>query len=196
MTSARQPDPATSGSPSTGEPEYLVVGVLRHAHGPDGVIVMETVTDFPERIKTGTEVFVGDSHRSMTVSSRRPCMSGLLIKFRGIKTREAAAQLRNESVYVRTADRPPLPGGVFYHHELLGFQIVDEGDATIGTLTEILRTGANDVYVVTRENGDEVLLPVIPSVILSIEKERRIIQIRALPGLLDRPQTRDRANNT
>ena len=83
------------------------------------------------------------------------------------------------------ADRPPLPKGLFYVHELIGFEVVDEEEGLIGKLTEILQTGANDVYVVTRPDASEVLLPVIPSVVLNIDADRRLIRVRLIPGLLD-----------
>jgi 16S rRNA processing protein RimM len=62
---------------------------------------------------------------------------------------------------------------------------VDEEEGLIGKLTEILQTGANDVYVVTQPDASEVLLPVIPSVVLNINADRSQIRVRIIPGLLD-----------
>lgn len=174
-----------SGSPVKGEPEYLVVGRLRRPHGLRGELVMEIHSDFPERLKPGIEVYVGDSYQKMVITGARFHNEGLLIKFQNIDSPEDAGGHKNQSVYVTSADRPDLPEGHYYHHELLGFAVFDDNNKLIGTLTEIMQTGANDVYVVRREDGREVLLPVIESVVLSIEIKTRQIRVKPLPGLLD-----------
>ncbi len=175
-----------SGSPPVGEPEYLLVGSLRRAHGVRGEMVMEILTDFPERLKPGTGVYVGPSHRSMMIQGARVHSEGMLIKLEGVDSPEDAARFRNQPVYVTTASRPPLPEGHYYEHQVIGFTVVDdETGESIGTLSGIMRTGANDVYVVERENGGEVLLPVIASVVLSLDAESHTVHVHLLPGLID-----------
>ncbi len=177
---------AGSGSPSDGEPEYLVVGSLRRSHGVRGEMVMEIVTDFPERLKPGTKVYVGPSYLPMTIENARHHSEGLIIKFREVRSPEEAARYRNKPVYVTTADRPTLPEGHYYDHQLIGFAGVDaDTTESIGTLSEIMRTGANDIYVVRRPDGSEVLLPVIPSVVLELDVNRRVIRVHLLPGLIE-----------
>ncbi len=147
---------------------------------------MEVVTDFPERLKPHIPVYVGPDHAPMVIESVRPHSEGLLIKFNGVHNPEAAGRYRNQLVYVTTADRPRLPEGHYYEHELMGFAIVeDDSSEAIGTLKEIMHTGANDIYVVARPEGGEVLLPVIASVVLEIDAGRRMIRVHLLPGLLE-----------
>lgn len=146
---------------------------------------MELHTDFPERLKEGARVYVGETFRPMQIVDTRTHNAGLIVKFDGLEDPEEAGRYRNLWVYVTAADRPPLPEGQYYHHELVGFEVVDEHDQQIGTLAEILQTGANDVYVVTRKDGSETLLPVIPSVVLEIQTDRHRILVRLIPGLLD-----------
>ncbi len=174
-----------SGSPTNGEPVYLIVGYLQRAHGVRGEMVMEVHTDFPERLKPKTKVFVGKDYQPMTIATARNHSEGLLIKLNGVDTPEDAARYRNRLVYVTVADRPPLPKGQFYVHELIGFDVVDEEKNPIGKLTEIMQTGANDVYVVTKPDASELLLPVIPSVVLEIDANHRFICVHLIPGLLD-----------
>ena len=121
----------------------------------------------------------------MLITGARFHNEGLLIKFRDLDTPEAAGRYRNKPVYVTAADRPALPQGQYYHHELIGFAVVDEEGGLIGTLTEIMQTGANDVYVVGRPVGREILLPVISSVVLAVNAESRQIRVRLIPGLMD-----------
>ena len=170
------------GSP-VGEPEYLVIGFLRRPFGVSGEILMDLHTDFPERFRTGRKVYVGDEHKPMTLASVRPHGENLLVRLRGVNTPEAAGQYRNTWLFIKTKDAPPLPEGQYYQYQLLGLKVVDEAGHPLGTLTEILETGANDVYVVTDEAGKEILLPAIPSVILDVQPEAGLIRVHVLEGL-------------
>jgi len=170
------------GSPD-GEPVYLTVGFLRRPHGLQGEMIMDLHTDFPERMKPGRKLLVGQNYQPMTLTSVRPYSSGLLVKFKDVERPEHAGKFRNQWVYVQTKDAPPLPDGQIYQHQLLGFQVVDEHENLLGELVEILETGANDVYVVKNESGREILLPAIPSVILELDPVRHLMRVHLLEGL-------------
>jgi 16S rRNA processing protein RimM len=172
-----------TGSPK-GEPLYLSVGFLRRPHGVHGEIIMDLHTDFPERMKKGRKVFVGDGYNPVTFENIRPHAKGLLIKLKGIDTPEDAGLFRNQWVFIKAKDAPPLPDGQIYKHELIGFRIVDENGNPLGELADILETGANDVYVVRDDSGKEILLPNIPSVILDMEVDSRTIRVHLLDGLI------------
>ena len=172
----------TSGSPK-GEPLYLTVGFLRRPHGVQGEIIMDLHTDFPERMKRGRKLLIGEEHQPMTLTSVRPHQSGLLVKFKGVETPEAAGAFRNQWVYIESKDAPALPDGQIYQHELFGFHVVDENNNPLGELVEIIETGANDVYVVRNDAGKEILLPAIPSVILDLDAGRRLMKVHLLEGL-------------
>jgi len=173
----------TSGSPN-GEPLYLSVGFLRRPHGVLGEIVMDLHTDFPERMKAGRKLFVGEEYKPMTLTNVRPHQLGLLVKFENIETPEDAGKLRNQWVYIKAKDAPPLPEGKIYQYELIGFKVVDENDNPLGELAEILETGANDVYIVRDDSGKEILLPNIPSVILDLDTGARLMRVHLLEGLI------------
>ncbi|HSG41794.1 MAG TPA: ribosome maturation factor RimM [Anaerolineales bacterium] len=175
-------DKKNTGSPE-GEPLYLSVGYLRRPHGLKGEIIMDLHTDFPERMKQGREMFVGDKHKQVILANVRPHQKGVLVKFEYIDTPEDAGLYRNQWVYVQTKD-VPLPEGKHYKHELIGLNVVDESDNPLGELVEILETGANDVYVVRDDAGKEILLPNIPSVILDLDVGRGLLKVHLLEGLL------------
>ncbi len=175
---------AGTGSPPAGEPEYLVVGFLRRPHGVKGEMLMDVHTDFPDRLKTGMTVFVGEQYRSMVLASRRPHAAGLLVRLRGVKTPEEAGLYRNTRVYVPTADRPELPEGEYYHHQLIGLNVVTDEGRELGILADIIETGANDVYVVRDAEENEVLLPAIPPVILDVDLADRQMHVHLLNGLI------------
>jgi len=175
-------DAKNTGSPS-GEPLYLSVGFLRRPHGLHGELIMDLHTDFPERMKSGRKLFVGEKYKPMTLISVRPHQSGLLVKFKGVETTDDAGMFRNQWVFIKAKDAPPLPEGQIYQYELIGFKVVDQKDNPLGELVEILATGANDVYVVRDDSGKEILLPAIPSVILDVEAGSRTIRVHLLEGL-------------
>ena len=167
-----------SGSPATGEPDYLVVGLLRRAHGLQGEILMEVITDFPDRLTANAPVFLGPKHRPAFIESSRAASRGMLVRLRGVENSEAADAYRGQQVFVASAGRPALQSGHYYHHQLLGSDVVDEKGNPIGKLAEILQTGANDVYVVKPAAEKELLLPAIDSVILGVDLDQHLVRVR------------------
>lgn len=182
-----------SGDPTglshPGEPRFLVIGKLRRPHGLRGELLMEVITDFPERIQPGVIVYAGDAHQPLRVQKRRLHNDGLLIAFEGVMDSEKIQELRNCLVYVRIDDRPNLPQGDYYHHQILGLNVVDENGAPLGRVVEILETGANDVLVIAQEekNGN-FLLPYIDSVVRSIDLIGGRITVHLLPGIVSESQ--------
>jgi 16S rRNA processing protein RimM len=166
------------------KPDYLAIGKLHRSHGIKGELVMEVFTDFPERLQKNVVVFIGEDHIPVRILSKRKHTEGLLIAFEGFETPEAVGDFRTKFVFVRADDRPKLPEGEYYHHELLGLDVVDENGHSIGNLIEFLETGANEVLVVKSNSGKELLIPGIPSVIDTIDLKNGKITVRLIPGLL------------
>lgn len=177
-----------SGSPSTGEPViYLAVGTLRRSHGIRGDLLMDVMTDFPDRLKPGTIVYLGDQKKPIKITRRRPHNEGIIFGFDGISNAEQAAKYRPMTVYVLAVDRPTLPEGEYYHHQILGLNVVDENGTALGTITEIIETGANDVYVVSSQNQtkQDILIPAIKQVLLDVNLESKTMRVHLLPGLVE-----------
>jgi 16S rRNA processing protein RimM len=166
------------GSPSKGEPEYVLIGKLQRAHGVTGEIVLGIITDFPERIKTGKVLYLGSQHIPRKISGCRPFHNNLLITIEGVRNREEAAELTNLDVFVRTSDLPELTDGRLYHHQLIGLNVVREDGYLLGKIREILVTGANDVYVIVNAEGQETLIPAVDTVVKQIDLESGNIVVR------------------
>jgi 16S rRNA processing protein RimM len=172
-----------AGSLMPGEPAFLAVGNLRRPHGVHGEMLMEVLTDFPERLKARVTVYVGPECQPFQLRSVRQHRRDLLVAFEGINTPEEAGELRNRFVQVRADDRPPLPPGEYYQHQILGLRVTDENGVYLGQITEILETGANNVYVVRPPTGSEILLPATDEVILGVDLDNGEIRVHLLPGL-------------
>jgi 16S rRNA processing protein RimM len=170
--------------PSTQQPSYLAVGKLHRPHGVHGEMILEVLTDFPERLHEGVTLYVGEKQAPMQLVKVRQNDKSLLVSFKGYTTPEAVGELRNQLVYVLAADRPPLPDGDYYHHQIIGLQVLSDQGKTLGIVSEILETGANDVFVIRPKNGPEILVPDTDEVILRIDLEKGEMVIHLLPGLL------------
>jgi 16S rRNA processing protein RimM len=166
-----------TGSPVTDEPVFLAIGRLRSAHGIQGEITLEPWTDFPERIKKGSHLFLGDDHQEVIVSAIRSKDRYLILSLEGYDVRESVNELRNSVVYTKTAGLPALPKGQYYHHQLIGLQVVDENGVDLGSIKEILETGANDVFVIDN-HGRELLVPLIKEVVLSVDLQAGLVTVK------------------
>jgi 16S rRNA processing protein RimM len=185
MTPERDPQNKITGSPQPGEPVFLAVGKLRRPHGVMGEIIMDVLTDFPERLQVGVLLYGGETYHPLRIRSIRPHDKVLLVAFEGLHTPETVGELRNQFVYVPAADRPPLPEGEFYHHQLIGLRVIDDSGRFLGLISSILETGgANDVYLVTSQDKRELLLPDIKEVVQSIDLMTGEMRVHLLPGLL------------
>lgn len=163
----------STGSPQQGEPLYLVVGQVKKPHGLKGEVLFEVFTDFPERLRKGKRVYIGEQHNAETIAGTRIHNKGLLVRFTGKETPEDVDGIRNELVYVRVDELPALPDGEYYFHQLLGMKVYNEQDDYLGELSEIMETGANDVYIITGPDGQETLVPALDSVMKKIDLDNR-----------------------
>jgi len=173
-----------TGSPIEGEPAFLIVGKLGRPHGVWGEILMAVMTDFPERIQPGATFYLGEEFTPIVLAAVRHHSKGLLVHFEGIDTREEVETFRNQDLFVSAEDRPPLPEGEYYLHELIGMQVITDEGATIGVLSEMIETGATNVYVIRREGQSDVLIPATDEVILKIDVKNKTMRVHLIEGLL------------
>lgn len=174
-----------AGLPPSGKPAFLAVGRIRRPHGLRGEVLVELLTDFPERIKPNASLFLGNSHRELVVVSVRNHKDGLLLGFNEYQDSESARKLGNHLIYVRVDALQKLPEDQYYHHDLIGIQVFTDEDRVLGVISEIIQTGANDVFIVQDYRGEEILLPAIADVIQDIDLLNKTMKVRLLPGLLN-----------
>jgi 16S rRNA processing protein RimM len=173
-----------AGSSDSGEPAFLAVGKLRRPHGVRGEILMEVYTDFPERLLPGTVLYLEGGSAQLMLAKRRSHNDGLLLTFRGYDTPEAVGRLRNQRLYVKAADLPPLEDGEYYQHQLIGLEVISDSGETIGVVTAILETGASDVLVIRPSTGPEVLIPAVDAFMQHVDLDARRISVHLIPGML------------
>ncbi|MEX1019290.1 MAG: ribosome maturation factor RimM [Litorilinea sp.] len=170
---------------------YLVVGQITSAHGLKGEVAVELHTDFPDRFQSGIEVRAGDKLTPMEIVHARPHKGNLLIQFANMASREDAESLRGLWLYIEEDEAAELDEGAYWIHDIIGLDVVSSEGVALGTVTDVMATGANDVYILQPapgiNGGRELLLPAIPEVIQDVNLEKRLMTVTLLPGLVDDP---------
>lgn len=166
-------------------PEYLRLGRVLRPHGIRGVLLVESDPDLAYTLSTGSEVFLGDEKSIFTVQSFNKHRKQFLLKLEKMDSREAAEAYRDRTILIHFEDSEPLEENVYYHWQLKGLQVVKNDGRILGKLTDIIVTGANDVYIVHTETGEELLLPAIESVIEDVNLDRGEMVVNIIAGLLD-----------
>ncbi len=183
--SSRPTKNAGSGSESnSSEPEFLVVGQIVRPHGVRGEVGMKIMTAYPERLAQLKKLYVGPDHKPYAVKRMRRHMDGVIIHLEGISDRNEAETLRGLFVYVHIDDAVPLEEGEYYLFQIEGMRVVTDTGQELGHLTDVIETGANDVYVVTTPDNQEILLPAIPQVILQVDTTAGAMTVHLLEGLI------------
>ena len=174
--------PTVSGSHFRHPPDQLItVGVVLGAHGSDGRVRVQPETDNPQRFRIGARLIVRDQELHVERVQRTP--GGLLlVRFAEAASRSAAVALHGETLYVPSGEAPESPPDAYYHYQLVEMGVVDEAGEPLGTLTEIITTGANDVYVVTGDSA-ELLLPAVGDVILHVDVDANRMTVAVPDGL-------------
>ncbi|MBQ9827536.1 MAG: 16S rRNA processing protein RimM [Lachnospiraceae bacterium] len=167
--------------------EYFRVGVIVKPHGVRGEAKVYPTSEDPERYRDLKKVLItnGTGEFRTEVLSSRHQPPYVIIRFEGIDTPEQVDRLRNYDVMVSRDDAIPLEEGQHYVADLIGMKVVTDEGEDLGTLKDILETGANDVYDVVSESGEEILIPGIDQCILAIDEETELITVHLLKGLRD-----------
>jgi 16S rRNA processing protein RimM len=171
------------------QPRFLLLGEILRPHGIHGELKIRVLTDYPERITDLETVYVSDDPNdkdapSYSVEHMRPQNAYGLLKLRGVQTREQAETLRQLYIMVALEDAVPLEDGEFFIYQLIGLSVQTvEGDH-LGTLTDVLETGANAVYVVDSADYGEVLIPAIANTIVQTDLDSQIMIVKLPEGTL------------
>jgi 16S rRNA processing protein RimM len=180
----KQKNQKKAGASPVVPPAFLLVGKLHRPHGVRGEMIMSVLTDFPERLKPDLQVYLGHDYTAVTIKSLRHHNRGLLISLEGYDSREAVDGLRNREIFVSAEDRPPLPEGEYYLHQIIGLKAVSEEGKLLGIVSDWIETGANGVFVIRDEAGSEILLPDIDEVVLKIDLEAGEMLVHLMEGLV------------
>lgn len=169
----------------------VVVGRVVGAHGIKGTLRVHPLTDFPERFLEMKELCferAGKPHRIFRVAnvSSHEGKGQFLFTVEGIDDRDAAESYRGWTVTVAPDERVELPEGEYWIDSLIGLDVVEaDSGAHLGTIEDVMPTGANDVYRVRTPEGGVKLIPAIADVVREIDIEKGVARIAMMEGLWD-----------
>ena len=174
--------PETPADNPASEAEPVLVGTITGAWGLNGQVKVRSHSDDPDRFATGRTVHL-DGRPSRIMSSHE-AGSAVVIKFDLVADRTHAETMRGVNLTVPPEELEPLPSGSYYHYQLIGLEVHDEVGSRLGTIVEVIFTGANDVYVV-RDGKRETLVPALADVIVSVDTdlERNKMVVRLPEGI-------------
>ena len=167
--------------------DMLQVGAITSTHGIRGEVKVFPTTDDAKRFKKLKQVILdtGKEKLELEIEGVKFFKQFVILKFKGIDNINDIEKYKGKNLYVTRENAVKLQKDEYFTADLIGLTVVDETDKLIGTLTDVIETGANDVYVVKMENEKEVLLPAIKQCILDVNIEEERIRVHVMEGLLD-----------
>ena len=165
--------------------QFLDSGKIVGTHGIKGEVRIEPWCDSPEFLCVFKKLYLDENGQTFIEVKSRPHKNITLAKIKGVDTIEAAEKFRGKIVYINREDIT-LDEGVNFVQDLIGLEVRDAENGTVyGKITDVLRTGANDVYEITDSNNKKYLAPVIDEVVEEINVDGGFVLIHPMKGIFD-----------
>lgn len=164
------------------------IGAIIKPHGVHGEFKVYSTTDDNQRFKKLKNVIVRTAKEEFTakVVSVKASDTDVILKIEGYDTPESIEKLRKAELFVTRDNAVKLKKDEYFVADLIGLKVTDTDTGNVlGTLTDVLQTGANDVYEVTISEEKKVLIPAIKECIISVDVEAGNMKVHLLPGLMD-----------
>lgn len=183
----------SSPARSDADAEFVIVGRVRKAHGIRGELVVEPISDSPERIfAPGLRVFAGTvrgdlapDRRELHVDRATRFKEGFIVAFREIADRTSAEQWRNRFFLVPAGEVPPLDEGEVYVHELVGMRVLLDSGSTLGAVAEVYELPQGLAIDVSRGEGMGTVMLLYEQSVISVDRDARTLTVTVPDGLLD-----------
>lgn len=165
--------------------KYLDVGKIVGTHGIKGELRVQPWCDSPEFLCAFTRLYFDEGKKEVKILKSRVNKNVVIVRIDGIDTIEKANLIRGKILYIDREDAE-IDDGSYFIQDIIGMKVIDNDSSRIyGTVTDILKTGANDVYQVTDDKGTDYLVPVINDVIINIDLESNKIYISPIKGIFE-----------
>ena len=167
--------------------DLLQVGVITQTHGIRGEVKVFPTTDDVNRFKKLKETILDTGKEKITleVESVKFFKQFVILKFKGFDNINDIEKYKGKSLYVTRQNAVKLKKNEYFIADLIDVAVYNEDGTLLGTLTDVLETGANDVYQIKTTDGKEILIPAIKECILSVDIEGRKMVVHLLDGLID-----------
>lgn len=167
--------------------DMLRVGVITSTHGLLGEVKVFPTTDDMTRFKKLKKVFVdlGREQLELNIASVRFFKNLVILKFKEYGNINEVERLLKKDLLITRDQAVPLAENENFICDMIGLNVVTDDNIEIGTLKDILQTGANDVYIVETKEGKEVLIPAIKQCVLDVNLEEKKVTVHLLEGMLE-----------
>lgn len=167
--------------------DLLQVGIITSTHGVRGEVKVYPTTDDPRRFRRLKEVVLdtGKEKMNLEIEDVKFFKKFVILKFKGLDNINDIEKYRQKSLYVTRKNAVRLQRDEYFIADLIGLKVQDEDGKELGTVKDVIETGANDVYEVEMADGKSLLLPAIKQCILNVDVENGMMQVHVLEGLLD-----------
>ncbi len=179
--------------------QSILVGRIVGTHGLAGGVRATVLSDVSHRFSAGQVLYVlgqpyvisssspasfKSNHAGKPKHSGNPKYSGnqIILRFQGLDSEDSVKELVGEELTVPETAVPSLPEGEYFHYQIMGLQVLTEEGENLGSVSEILETGSNDVYVASGDSG-ELLIPALADVILEIRLSDGVMVVSLPDGL-------------
>ena len=169
--------------------QIVSIGSVRKSHGVRGDVLVSTQIIDDSVIEKLGYIYIADPDGSFTrrynITWLRQVHQGLILHLESVDDKNASDALKRLDVGIPMEHLPELPADRYYHYQLTGITVKTVQGEVVGTIREVMETGANDVYVVERGDGRDVLIPAIKSIVQEIDLEAQIIIIDPMENMLE-----------
>ena len=167
--------------------DLLQVGIITSTHGVRREVKVYPTTDDPRRFRRLKEVVLdtGKEKMNLEIEGVKFFKQFVILKFKGLDNINDIEKYRQKSLYVTRKNAVRLQRDEYFIADLIGLKVQDEDGKELGTVKDVIETGANDVYEVEMADGKSLLLPAIKQCILNVDVENGTMQVYVLEGLLD-----------
>lgn len=166
--------------------DLLKVGIISSTHGIRGQVKVYPTTDDMDRFDDLKNIVLdtGKEHINLEIENVKYFKNQVILKFKGIDDINDIEKYKGKDLLVTREDAVQLQENEFFIVDLIGASVITDQDVELGTLTDVMKTGANDVYVVEDKDGKEILLPAIKECILGVNLDEHLIRVHIMDGLL------------
>ncbi len=170
--------------------DFFKVGVITTTHGVRGEVKVFPTTDDPARFKKLKKVILdnGKERRELEIAQVKFFKNLVILKFKGIDNINDVEKYRKAELFVSREHAVKLQKNEYFIADLIGIKVTSEEGEELGEISDVLQTGANDVYVIQNASGEEILLPAIKECVKEVSVEEGTMLVHLLPGLREMNQ--------
>jgi 16S rRNA processing protein RimM len=165
----------------------LAVGRIVKAHGTRGDVAVQSLSDVPGRFKNLQSAYLGvsaGSARHVTIDRAVAGPRGVRLHIAGVGDRTAASQLAGQYLFVDAGQHIRLPKGRHFVHEVIGLTVIDQEGVVRGTVKDVMKLPAHDVYLVG-DGAHEFMIPAVKEFVIDLDVETRRLTVKLIDGMLE-----------